>query len=336
MVGRPGLSTMPRRTGEFARIATFFAPLTAGFSGALGLRDDAAVFAPTPGSDLVVTTDTIVETVHFVGDEPAALVARKLLRVNLSDLASMGARPCAYTLNVAFPDKIDDGWLADFVSGLEADQREFGIALAGGDSVSTAGPVTLSITAFGEVASGAALRRTTAKAGDLIYVTGTIGDGALGLRGLRGRIDGLDPSLAEALATRYRLPQPRLGAGQALCGVASAATDVSDGLVADLGHIAEGSRVAAVIDAEKVPLSEAARAVLARDPTCLETILTGGDDYELVFTAPPGARDRLEAIASETGVALTLVGVIEPGTGVRVRGRGGEDLSFRQSGYSHR
>lgn len=326
---------MPNKTGEFERIATFFAPLTENMPGALGLRDDAAVLEPSSGCDLVVTTDTVVETVHFVGDEPASLVARKLLRVNLSDLASMGARPYAYTLNVAFPDKVDDAWLADFVAGLAADQGEFGIALVGGDSVSTVGPITLTITAFGEVASGTALRRTAAHAGDLVYVTGTIGDGALGLSVLRGEISGLAPAQEETLATRYQLPQPRLGVGQALCGVASAATDVSDGLVADLGHIADGSSLAAVIDAAKVPLSDAARAVLADDPARLETVLTGGDDYELVFAVPPNGKDRLDAIASKTKVTLTQIGVFEPGAGVRVRGPEGTDLDLSKTGYSH-
>jgi thiamine-monophosphate kinase len=327
---------MPHQTGEFERIATFFAPLTENMPGALGLRDDAAVLDLSPGCDLVVTTDTVVETVHFVGDEPADLVARKLLRVNLSDLASMGARPYAYTLNVAFPDKIDDAWLAGFVAGLASDQEEFGIALAGGDSVSTVGPVTLTITAFGEVASGTALRRTTAQAGDLVYVTGTIGDGALGLQVLGGGIIGLGAAFEDALVTRYRLPQPRLGVGRAISGIASAATDVSDGLVADLGHIADGSELAAVIDAEKVPLSDAARAAVSSDPMRLETILTGGDDYELVFAVPPTEVDRLDAIASEPAVALTPIGTFEPGTGVRVRGTGGSDLDFQQAGYSHR
>ncbi len=331
----PGSSTMPNKTGEFERIATFFAPLTENLPGALGLRDDAAALEPSPGCDLVVTTDTIVETVHFVGDEPASLVARKLLRVNLSDLASMGARPWAYTLNVAFPDKVDDGWVADFAAGLAADQEEFGIALAGGDSVSTDGPITLTITAFGEVASGTALRRTAARAGDLVYVTGTIGDGALGLRVLRGAVSGLARAQEEALATRYQLPQPRLGVGQALCGVVRAAIDVSDGLVADLGHIADESGLAAVIDAEKVPLSDAARAVLADDPARLETVLTGGDDYELVFAVPPNEQDRLDAIASDTGVSLTRIGVFEPGAGVRVHGPEGADLDLPETGFRH-
>lgn len=335
VTGRPGLSTMPNKTGEFERIATFFAPLTDNMPGALGLRDDAAVLEPSPDCDLVVTTDTIVETVHFVGDEPASLVARKLLRVNLSDLASMGARPYAYTLNVAFPDKVDDEWLADFVAGLAADQGEFGIALAGGDSVSTVGPITLTITAFGEVASGAALRRTAARAGDLVYVTGTIGDGALGLQVLTGQVSGLSPAQEEALARRYQLPQPRLGIGQALCGIASAATDISDGLVADLAHIADGSDLAAVIDAEKVPLSHAARAVLADDPAGLETVLTGGDDYELVFAVPPAEKARLEAIEVETEVMLTQIGAFESGAGVRVRGPEGADLDLSKTGYSH-
>lgn len=325
-----------RKTGEFERIATFFAPLAAGFPGALGLTDDAALIRPTDGCELVVTTDTMVAGVHYVGDEPADLVAQKLLRVNLSDLAAMGARPVAYTLNIALPSTLEDDWLERFTAGLAADQQRFGIALAGGDSVSTPGPVTLTITAFGEVAAGAALRRSGARAGDLVYVSGTIGDGALGLKILRGHVAGLAQAHKDALIERYRRPQPRTACGPRLAGLAHAAIDVSDGLAADLGHIAEVSGVAAVIEAASVPLSTAAAAALELDPDLRDAILGGGDDYELLFTAPPGAGGPIASLAAKLCLPLTAIGRIESGRGVRVVDAGGATIALRVAGYTHR
>lgn len=324
-----------RKTGEFERIATFFAPLAAGFPGALGLTDDAALIRPAEGCELVVTTDTMVAGVHYVGDEPADLVAQKLLRVNLSDLAAMGARPVAYTLNIALPSTLQDDWLERFTAGLAADQQRFGIALAGGDSVSTPGPVTLTITAFGEVAANAALRRSGARVGDLVYVSGTIGDGALGLEVLRGRVAGLAQAHKDALIERYRRPQPRTACGPRLAGLAHAAIDVSDGLAADLGHIAEVSGVAAVIETVSVPLSTAAAATLALDPHLRDAILGGGDDYELLFTAPPAAAGGIASLSSELGLPLTAIGRIESGRGVRVVDADGAEIALRAAGYTH-
>lgn len=325
-----------RKTGEFERIATFFAPLAAGFPGALGLLDDAAVLRPAEGCQFVVTTDTIVAGVHYVGDEPADLVAQKLLRVNLSDVAAMGARPVAYTLNIALPPEIEDDWLERFTAGLAADQRRFGIALAGGDSVSTPGPITLTVTAIGEVPAGAELRRSGARPGDVIYVTGTIGDGALGLKAVRGGLAGLGKADKAALTERYRLPQPRVACGPRLVGLAHAAIDVSDGLIADLGHIADTSGVAAVVEAAAVPLSRAAAAALALDPALRDAVLGGGDDYELLFTAPPEAADRLAALAGEIGLPITAIGRIEGGKGVRVVDAAGGEISLRVAGFTHR
>lgn len=325
-----------RKTGEFERIATFFAPLAAGFPGALGLTDDAAVICPAEGCELVVTTDTVVAGVHYVGDESADLVAQKLLRVNLSDLAAMGARPLAYTLNVALPSTLEDDWLERFTAGLAEDQRRFAITLAGGDSVSTPGPVTLTITAFGEVAAGAALRRSGARVGDLVYVSGTVGDGALGLKVLRGHASGLTQAHKDALIERYRRPQPRVACGPRLVGLAHAAIDVSDGLAADLGHIAETSGVAAVVEATSVPLSTAAAAALELESDLRDAVLGGGDDYELLFTVPPGAAASVAALASELDLPLTAIGRIEGGHGIRLTGAGGAEIGLPSRGYTHR
>jgi thiamine-monophosphate kinase len=324
-----------RKTGEFERIATFFAPLAAGFPGALGLTDDAAILRPAEGAELVVTTDTIVAGVHYIGDEPPGLVAQKLLRVNLSDLAAKGARPVAYTLNIALPPELEDAWLERFCAGLAADQQRFGIALAGGDSVATPGPVTLTITAFGEIAAGGMLRRSGARPGDRIYVSGTIGDGALGLKVLRGRLAGIAASQRDALVERYRLPQPRVACGARLVGIAHAAMDISDGLVADLGHIADMSGVAAVVEAASVPLSTAAAAALEIEPEMRDAVLGGGDDYELLFTAPPDAPTSIAALAAELGLPLTAIGRIEAGRGVRVVDAAGAEIALARAGYTH-
>jgi thiamine-monophosphate kinase len=324
-----------RKTGEFARIERLFAPLAAGFPGALGLTDDAALLRPSDGHELVVTTDTVVAGVHYVGDEPPDLVARKLLRVNLSDLASMGAQPLAYTLNAALPSDLEDDWLEAFTRGLAADQAEFGIALAGGDSVSTPGPVTLTVTAFGEVPAGAALRRSGAKPGDVVFVSGTVGDGALGLKAQRGELPGLSQVDRDALTARYRLPRPRLDCGARLRGLAHAAIDVSDGLAADLGHIAETSGVAARLDAASVPLSDAARAALARDPALRDAVLGGGDDYELLFTVPADAVGRVEALAEALALPLTAIGAIESGQGVRILDADGTAIALATRGFTH-
>lgn len=324
-----------RKTGEFERIARIFAPLAKSFPGALGLLDDAALIAPTADCEFVVTTDTIVAGVHYVGDEPASAVGRKLLRVNLSDLAAMGARPRIYTLNVALPDSVDDAWLEEFAAGLAADQRQFDVVLAGGDSVATPGPATLTLTAIGEVARGKALRRGGARPGDAVYVSGTVGDGALGLKVARGALQALTAQCRDWLAGRYRIPQPRLELGQALAGVATAALDVSDGLVGDLGHIADVSGVGCVVEADRVPLSEPARAALAMDPGLRESILTGGDDYELLFTLPPACEDAVPAMVERAGVPVTRIGRVETGQGVRVLDAAGQAIEFARTGYVH-
>jgi thiamine-monophosphate kinase len=323
---------------EFARIARFFAPLAASFPGAFNLTDDAARLELASDEAAIVTTDALVAGVHFIGDEPPALIARKALRVNLSDLAAKGARPLGYTLAAVLPAAIDDAWLEGFVGGLAADQAEFGISLIGGDSVATPGPLTLSITALGAV-RGAMTRRAGARPGDRIYVSGTIGDAALGLLALRGRLPHLASSEREALVERYRLPRPRLHLGQALRGQASAGLDVSDGLLADLGHIADCSGVGAVVERAKIPLSGAAAAAVSADPAAWQAVLGGGDDYELLFTASQEIHGIIVKRASDTGTPVTVIGEVVATGGVPknvvVRDHDGLDVTPAQAGYRH-
>jgi thiamine-monophosphate kinase len=324
---------MPAELGEFGRIRQFLAPLAAGAPGALSLCDDAALVDMPPGESLVVTADALIEGVHFLSDDPPDLVARKLLRCNLSDLAAMGAVPLAYLMTMALPARCDDGWVERFARGLAADQAEFGLHLLGGDSVSTPGPISLSVTAFGRVAAGGAIQRSSARPGDLLYVSGTIGDGALGLLAATGRLVGLDPAQRDYLADRYRLPRPRVTLGPALAGLASAMMDISDGLVGDLDHLAAASGVAAVIDAARVPLSPAAASILAEDVGRFESVLTGGDDYELLFTAAPDA--DIAGRAASVGVQVTAIGRIAAGTGVEVLDRDGAPLPLTVRGFRH-
>lgn len=321
--------------GEFGLIAEFFAPLAAGRAEALGLRDDAAWVASRPGFDLIVTTDALVAGVHFLADDPADLIARKLIGVNLSDLAAKGAVPDAYVLTVALPAP-DRPWLARFAEGLRADQAEYGIGLIGGDTVSTPGPLTLSATAFGWVAAGRMIRRAGARPGDRIYVSGTLGDAALGLAVLRGAHAALPAADAAWLAARYRRPRPRVGLGPALVGLAHAAADVSDGLVADLGHICIASGVDADLVADRLPLSAAARAVRAMDGDATAAALAGGDDYEIVFTAPPARAAAIDALSRRLGLALTEIGAIVAGDGtVRLRDAAGRTLAPPAAGWDH-
>jgi len=321
--------------GEFELIDELFAPL-ATHPGALGLTDDASVFSIPEGFEAVVTKDVMVEGVHFLEGTDPARVAQKLLRVNLSDLAAMGADPMGYWLGVQLRKAGAREWLSAFVEGLGRDQREFGISLMGGDTVSTPGPIALSLTAMGAVPSGAALRRSGAKVGDKIFVTGTIGDGVLGLRAAKGEMPDLDGADREYLVRRLERPTPRLDLGRALRGLASAAIDISDGLAADAGHVAGASNACLTIDAEAVPLSDAARRMLAKDLTTLEELLSGGDDYELLFTAPAAQAGEVAKLAAD--VPVTAIGEVTAGEGVQVT-RNGAPLSFPSGraggGFSH-
>jgi thiamine-monophosphate kinase len=302
----------PSRTpSEFGLIARYFAPLARSCPGAYGLLDDAAVLSPSSDTELVVKTDTIVAGVDFPPDAAPDLIARKALRVNLSDLAAKGAQPRAYLVDLVLPPGIDEAWIAAFAAGLSADQNEYGVSLIGGDMSSTSGPVVVAVTALGEAPVGRIIRRGGAQAGDLIFVTGTIGDASLGLRVLRGSIPALDADSAAFLLQRYRLPQPRVSLGPQLIGIATASIDVSDGLVADLRHLCSVCSLDAIVEAHAVPLSSAARAAIGNDVRTLAAALTGGDDYELLFTAPQAALDRLNALSRSTGVPLTRIGEVK-------------------------
>jgi thiamine-monophosphate kinase len=323
------------RLGEFEFIARLLRPLASGVPGAEGLGDDTAHLAPPTGHEIVVTTDALVCGVHFLAHHPPDLIARKALRVNVSDLAAAGSRPWTYQLALALSGDIDDAWLTAFCDGLALDQREYGINLTGGDTVSTPGPLTIAITALGLVPSGHSLHRAGAKAGDGVFVSGTIGDGALGLRASKGELEGAGGKDVAALAARYLLPQPRAVLGPRLRGIASACMDVSDGMVGDLGHICSRSAVRAVIDVERVPLSEPARRAIERDASLLELAITGGDDYELLFTAPAERRDAIAELAKEIGVPITEIGRIEAGEGVAAL-KGGKELALARTSYRHR
>jgi thiamine-monophosphate kinase len=274
-----------------------------------------------------MTVDAMVAGIHFLPDDPPDLVGRKLLRVNLSDLAAKGATPFGYLMTVSTPHDTPDAWFAGFAAGLGHDQLQYGITLLGGDTTATPGPISLSLTAIGHVAPGQAVHRFGARSGEGIWVTGTIGDGALGLAVARGRLQ--DPS--GYLLSRYRLPQPRVGL--AISGVASAGMDVSDGLVQDLGHICRASGLAAEIDASRVPLSTPAQAA---GPDWLATCLTGGDDYELLLAVPPEREASLAAAAQAAGMAVTRIGCFRSGIPyVMVRGPDGEPMSLAVGGWSH-
>ena len=324
-----------RGHGEFELIARCFAPLSRAAPGAFALGNDGALLTPPAGASLVVTKDLMVAGVHFPQDEDPATLARRLLRVNLSDLAAMGAEARSYALGLALPEGTAEGWVEEFAAGLARDQESFGVALIGGDTVATRGPAVLSLTAFGTVAHGACLTRAGASVGEDIHVSGTIGDAALGLQAVQGGLTALSGEDRDALSRRYRLPEPRLALGAALVGLASCAIDVSDGLVADLGHLSAQSGVAARITAEAVPLSGPARRALAAGEAGMADLVTGGDDYELLFCAPQAARGAVSALGERLGLALARIGTIEGGHGVTVAGPDGRPLPLARTGYTH-
>lgn len=308
---------------EFALIERCFRPL-AGPAG-LGLTDDVALLQPPPGTDLVLSADAMIAGVHFLAGDSPELVARKLLRVNLSDLAAKGAAPLGYLLTVAAPQSTDDAWFEGFAAGLAIDQKTFGLQLLGGDMTATSGPFALSLTILGSVARGQAVLRRGAAAGHGVFVSGTIGDAALGLEVLQGRFE----DASGHLVRRYRLPEPRLGLP--INGFAAAAMDISDGLVQDLGHLCRLAGVAVEIDAALVPLSPPAR---AGGPAVLARCLTGGDDYELLLAVPPAVEGRLAE--ARFAVPFTRIGRFVAGPPeVRVRGPDGEPMRFARPGWSH-
>ncbi|GEP10245.1 thiamine-phosphate kinase [Methylobacterium gnaphalii] len=321
------------RPGEEALIARYFAPLAG--PGAEGLRDDAASLTPSPGHDLVVTVDAVVAGIHYFPGDPPASIARKVLGVNLSDLAAKGANPRGFLLTLALPGDWTEDWLANFVEGLREASAAFGCPLLGGDTVRSGGPMLLSVTAFGEVPMGAMVRRQGAQPGDRLYVTGTIGDAALGLVLQGAGAPSLDPESRAVLIDRYRHPQPRLALAPALRRHARAAMDVSDGLAGDLAKML-GGRITARVRIADVPLSAAARQALRIDPSLLATALTGGDDYEVLCAVPPEGSDAFLAEAREAGVAIAEIGTVEAGEGPALFLRqDGNVQPFERASFSH-
>lgn len=322
--------------GEFETIAALFAPLTRGDPAALGLLDDAARLRLSPRDELIVTADALVSGVHFLDRDPPADIARKALRTNLSDLAAKGARPIGYFLSIARPKAWTDARLDAFARGLSADGAEFDVPLLGGDSTSTPGPFTVAITALGTTKRGTMLRRAGAKPGDDIWVSGSIGDGALGLLVAQGGLRDVSVRDRAALLARYRIPQPRLALGRALVGVAHACMDVSDGLVGDLGHICDVSKVGATVELDAVPFSAAAQAAIGRTPKLRKLAITGGDDYELLFAAPPAARAAVLKAARATATPVARIGHFARGAGkVRIEDRQGGVLRMARTGFTH-
>jgi thiamine-monophosphate kinase len=322
---------------EDSLIARYFRPLATD-PGAFDLGDDAAILKAL-GDDIVVTTDAIVEGVHFLADDPPDTVARKALRVNLSDLAAKGASPAGFVLTLALR-AADDAWLTSFARGLGSDAGLFGCALLGGDTVATPGPLMISITAFGRVPAGKMVRRNGAKPGDRVVVTGTIGDAALGLDILKGgavaAVLASDAAAKAMLIGRYRVPQPRSALAAALRDHAHAAMDVSDGLAGDLAKLCQASGLSAVIDAPAIPLSAPATALLAHGTVGVEAIVAGGDDYEILCAIP---EDRFEAFAQAAGtagVAVTSIGTVIAGEAAPkfLDGDGGE-IALPRLSYSH-
>lgn len=300
-----------RKLGEFELIERFFAPLATG-QGAAGLKDDAAAYTPQPGHDLVISKDMLASGVHFFPEDPPEAVAAKALRVNLSDIVSKGARPTGYVLGLGLGADMPENWVEQFCAGLAADQERYDISLLGGDTISTGGKIVLSVTLFGEMPSGGIVRRTTAQPGDLIFFSGTLGDSSLGLQ-LR-----LKPELAETsglshedlayLKQRYLLPEPRTAGHSAVARFAAASMDVSDGLAADLGHMCRAAGLIADVDVERLPLSGAARRWLEADQSIWPSIVSGGDDYELLCAVRPRDRDAFLAAMRETGTHVTEIG----------------------------
>jgi thiamine-monophosphate kinase len=316
-------------------IAQFFAPM-AGQAG-LGLTDDAALVAVGPNEELVVTADALAADVHFFADDPPAAIARKALRVNLSDLAAKGATPAGFLLSLALPKDWREDWLAEFANALADDARAFACPLLGGDTIKSPDVLFLSITAFGTVPCGKMVRRDGARAGDRIYVSGTIGDAAAGLMLHRNLLaKPLDPGARGFLVDRYLHPQPRLALAPILRAHASAAMDISDGLVGDLAKMLRVSAASARIELPRVPLSDAARAALATDPGLYERLLTGGDDYEILCTVPPHMCDRFEAAAKQALIDVTAIGVVEAGNDAPCfLDKDGTKKDFGRGSFSH-
>jgi len=318
-------------SAEDRLIARYFKPL-AKHPGAFGFADDAAAITPPAGYDLVLKTDGLIAGVHFFPDDPAEGVGRRALRVNLSDLAAKGAAPLGFLLAIALPTDFSEDWLAGFTRGLGSDADAYGCPLLGGDTDSTPGPTSISVAAFGTVPTGTMVKRSGAKVGDHVFVSGTIGDAALGLRTRKGE-------LADAsghLVSRYRVPQPRVALAEVLRVHANAAMDISDGLVGDLTKLCAASNVSAEIEVGRVPLSDAASSALGSDCELIKPILTGGEDYEILCAIAPDRIAAFQSAAAQANVPVTEIGHVVAGTAPpRFLNPEGQPLTFLHTSYSH-
>lgn len=315
---------------EHARIARYFAPLTAHESGSFNLTDDAAVLTIPAGKQLVVTTDSVIEHLHVLAGATPEQFAQKLMRRNLSDLAAMGSTPWRYTINLHTPPGLDEQWFAQFCAALAREQASFGLTLIGGDSTSAAGPIHTTMTCMG-LSDGQVLRRQGAHIGDAIYVSGALGGAAYALAQLQQHLP-----ISNELAARYHCPEPRLALGAALRGMATSCLDCSDGLLADVTQLMTASSVGATLHRDALPVDEALRAVIASDETAWRFALSGGDDYELIFTAPPSAHTALHALAQSLALPITRIGEITAGTALRVLDEDGNALPIPTRGWEHR
>ena len=314
---------MPRMiASEEDLIQTYLAPLTRGNAGAFDLRDDCAILTPQPGTDLVITTDAVAAGVHFFPDDAPEDIAWKALAVNVSDLAAKSALPRVYQMALAFPETPTHAFMQRFATGLDKAQNAFGMVLCGGDTDQRDGPLSITITAIGEVPSGVRLPRQNARSGDAIYVTGTLGDAACGLKLRRGDRDTLDWSLSaaerDALIARYLRPSPRIETSAILHRWASAAMDISDGLAKDLGRLVKAAHAGAVVDSTRLPLSGPLIRLQASGTGVLDLVTAGGDDYELLFTAPPEAEADIAGAASQLGLMVTRIGTLTEQRGLRL------------------
>ncbi|MBN8995784.1 MAG: thiamine-phosphate kinase [Rhizobiales bacterium] len=325
-----------RRPGEFELIERYFRPL-AGDPGAFALADDAAMLRPKAGEDLVVTTDFLGAGIHFFADDPPESIARKALRVNLSDLAAKGAEPVGYLLALALASDWDEAWVRHFTSALRADQKSYGISLLGGDTSRAPGGMSVTITAIGRLPKGTMVHREGARAGDLLFVSGTIGDAALGLRIRLGQVSPKPAAaMARPLLDRYLHPQPRIALAAAIRAHATAAMDVSDGLVGDFAHMCKASGLAGEIDAANVPLSKSAAALVTEEPALLATALTGGDDYEILAAIPPREAAEFAAKAKAARVPVARIGRLVRGRGGPVViGRTGRPMNLGRASFDH-
>ena len=330
-------SSVASASAEDSLIARYFMPLATD-PGAFDLGDDAAILKAL-GDDIVVTTDAIVEGVHFLPDDPPDTISRKALGVNLSDLAAKGASPAGCVLTLALR-AADDGWLRPFAQALGEDCARFGCPLLGGDTVSTPGPLMISITALGRVGAGRMVRRNGAKPGDLVVVTGTIGDAALGLDVLKHGVVATalagDAAARDLLVGRYRVPQPRTALAPAVRDHAHAAMDVSDGLAGDLTKLCRASGVSATIDVARIPLSAAAASLVAGGTVGIETIVSGGDDYEILCAIPKNRLETFIRAAGLAGIAVTAIGTVIAGESApKFLDAAGRDIGLQRLSYSH-